>query len=428
MNSKWRDNLRDRMESHVEPTPDGLWDGIEQAMKKERSTVLPIQKVKEVSWGNRFRAVAAAAIIVLLMGDYTLNRYNEHVMPFAQQVKVTQQADEANVLASALIATSRKEQSGADTTKQASLPVEKEVAAVDSVRVVAAEQYIESNNEVAIENPMSALAKNTPNYKPGYSWNTRFSEQVNKQDFTKQLEQDTPKKDIPKWEANVYAVNLGPSSPNKEEGYANLMRGSITVNEESLDTTTTEQKSYGSIISNNKNNTVYTNINHKKPITFGISLSYSLNERVSIRSGLVYTLLSSTLRSGSQHNYYSSKQTLHNIGIPVNICYRAFKHNHMSLYVTGGALAEKNISGKMTTDYIVEGQKESSGTENVEIEPLQWSVNGAAGIQYSLLRNVGIYAEPGVSYYFSNGSKNETIYKEKPVNFSLRVGFVIGLN
>lgn len=82
----------------------------------------------------------------------------------------------------------------------------------------------------------------------------------------------------------------------------------------------------------------------------------------------------------------------------------------------------------MTTDYIVEGQKESSGTENVEIEPLQWSVNGAAGIQYSLLRNVGIYAEPGVSYYFSNGSKNETIYKEKPVNFSLRVGFVIGLN
>jgi len=162
MNSKWRDNLRDRMESHVEPTPDGLWDNIEQAMKKERSTVLPIEKVKEVSWGNRFRAVAAAAIIVLLMGDYTLNRYNEHVMPFAQQVKVMQQANEANVLASALASTIRKNQSGADTTKQAALPVEKEVAALDSVRVVAAEQYIESNNEVAIENPMVALAINTP--------------------------------------------------------------------------------------------------------------------------------------------------------------------------------------------------------------------------------------------------------------------------
>lgn len=33
-----------------------------------------------------------------------------------------------------------------------------------------------------------------------------------------------------------------------------------------------------------------------------------------------------------------------------------------------------------------------------------------------------MYVEPGISYYFDDGSPISTIYKEKPVNFNLNLG------
>ena len=39
-----------------------------------------------------------------------------------------------------------------------------------------------------------------------------------------------------------------------------------------------------------------------------------------------------------------------------------------------------------------------------------------------MLRNVGVYVEPGVSYYFDDRSTLSTIYKEKPLNFNLNLG------
>ena len=53
---------------------------------------------------------------------------------------------------------------------------------------------------------------------------------------------------------------------------------------------------------------------------------------------------------------------------------------------------------------------------------MQCSLNAAAGLQFNILPNLGVYAEPGVGYYFNNGSKVETIYKEKPFNFNLKAG------
>ena len=41
---------------------------------------------------------------------------------------------------------------------------------------------------------------------------------------------------------------------------------------------------------------------------------------------------------------------------------------------------------------------------------------------------LGIYAEPGFSYYFDNGSFVETVYRERPFNFSLSLGLRFNLN
>ena len=62
------------------------------------------------------------------------------------------------------------------------------------------------------------------------------------------------------------------------------------------------------------------------------------------------------------------------------------------------------------------------GSEKETVDPLQLSVMGAVGAQYNVSNRVGIYVEPGVSYFFDDGSAIETIRKESPTNFTLQAG------
>ena len=53
----------------------------------------------------------------------------------------------------------------------------------------------------------------------------------------------------------------------------------------------------------------------------------------------------------------------------------------------------------------------------------QLSVLGAVGAQLNLTNHLGFYVEPGVSYFFDDGSDIQTIRKENPCNFTLQAGF-----
>ncbi|MDD3908595.1 MAG: outer membrane beta-barrel protein, partial [Proteiniphilum sp.] len=152
------------------------------------------------------------------------------------------------------------------------------------------------------------------------------------------------------------------------------------------------------------------------------------DERWSVTSGLTYTMLSSRLRSGTDNHYYNSRQTLHYVGIPLNVNYTVWENDKISTYVSGGGMVEKNVSGTLSTDFVIDNELQTQSRQKISVKPLQWSVNSAIGIQYRLTNNIGIYAEPGVAYHFRNGSKVETIYKEKPLNFNVSLGLRFSLN
>ena len=40
---------------------------------------------------------------------------------------------------------------------------------------------------------------------------------------------------------------------------------------------------------------------------------------------------------------------------------------------------------------------------------------------------VGLYAEPGLNYYFDNGSPVENVFKSRPLNFNLTLGLRLRL-
>ncbi len=164
------------------------------------------------------------------------------------------------------------------------------------------------------------------------------------------------------------------------------------------------------------------NVRHRLPVHAGASVAYRINDRVSVETGLSYSYLSADIREGSDAYYLAGDQCLHYIGIPVAVRFRALSWKKFDVYVGAGAMAEKCVSGKLEKAYVIGGVSHDNGTESISIKPLQWSVNATAGLQYNATPMLGIYAEPGVSYYFDNGSKVETIYGEKPFNFNLIIG------
>lgn len=172
----------------------------------------------------------------------------------------------------------------------------------------------------------------------------------------------------------------------------------------------------------NQGKSVKTEYKHRLPVRVGINVAYRLTDRLSVESGVSYTRLSSDMKDGTKDNYSSGSQKLDYIGVPLNVKYRAFGYRRLSVYASAGLLTEKCVSGKTTHEYVISGEKKKHEAEDVAAKPWQLSVNAALGAQFDVLRNVGVYVEPGVSYYFDDRSTLSTIYKEKPLNFNLNLG------
>lgn len=172
----------------------------------------------------------------------------------------------------------------------------------------------------------------------------------------------------------------------------------------------------------NQGKSVKTEYKHRLPVRVGLNVAYRLTDRLSVESGVSYTRLSSDKKDGTKDNYSSSSQKLDYIGVPLNVKYRAFGYRRLSVYASAGLLTEKCVSGKTTHEYVISGEKKKHEAEDVAEKPWQLSVNAALGAQFDVLRNVGVYVEPGVSYYFDDRSPLSTIYKEKPLNFNLNLG------
>ena len=172
----------------------------------------------------------------------------------------------------------------------------------------------------------------------------------------------------------------------------------------------------------NQGKSVKTEYKHRLPVRVGLNVAYRLTDRLSVESGVSYTRLSSDMKDGTKDNYSSGSQKLDYIGVPLNVKYRAFGYRRLSVYASAGLLTEKCVSGKTTHEYVISGEKKKHEAEDVAAKPWQLSVNAALGAQLDVLNNVGVYVEPGVSYYFDDRSPLSTIYKEKPLNFNLNLG------
>lgn len=152
---------------------------------------------------------------------------------------------------------------------------------------------------------------------------------------------------------------------------------------------------------------------HNMPVSFGATVSYALNDRLALTSGLVYTLATSSFEHGTSSNASKDEQTLHYVGIPLTASYTIWGNSWLKTYVNVGGQADFNVSAKVETE---------GHTADIDKDRAQLSVGAAAGVQLNVIKQMGVYVEPGVRYYFDNGSNVQTVFKEHPCNFSLQMG------
>ncbi len=152
---------------------------------------------------------------------------------------------------------------------------------------------------------------------------------------------------------------------------------------------------------------------HNMPVSFGATVSYALNDRLALTSGLVYTLATSSFEHGTSSNASKDEQTLHYVGIPLTASYTIWSNSWLKTYVNAGGQADFNVSAKVETE---------GHTTDIDKDRVQLSVGAAAGVQLNVVKQMGVYVEPGMRYYFDNGSNVQTVFKEHPCNFSLQMG------
>ena len=410
MKEEWTDKLKTRLEHHEMTPPKGLWEGISKQMnlaeKPVRKSSFPLLK----RW-------AAAAALLALAGFFTLYDFKDDATDSSPK-SVTEKVEARQ--SPAQEQTPEIKPAGEESTvpqshsllAQAIPAIRKAVSpATDSQESPVTPVITEKEEEEIKANPQTAetaqtvtqTARNIPqtisSLPPSYQ--QKGSKTYSEADRSPR-----------QWSFGLHASG-GLLADNSHQPI-NLYPSS-----QSDPLSPSSQNGYNS--SENPQNETPIKASHRLPIRFGLKIGFQLSERWALQSGITYTYLYSefTLVNRQQP---AIEQRLHYVGIPLGISYQIWKNSNFRLYASAGATAEKCVKNSQESgDTNINSQFDSE-------KPLQWSVNTALGAEYQPTKQLGIYLEPSLGYYFKDNTPLEHYYKEHPLSPSIEFGLRWHLN
>ncbi len=404
MEDDWLKDIHDRMADYETDEPCGLWDDICEAWQREEEAKAAGRGRAVVwLWTRRVAAVAAAVALVISMGYY-IKGDKEHAtdLQATANVGTTEAATEEHAADLHDGAVDRQAAPANDTGFSADTTS----AAVDSIP--------ETGQRTSVETPDTH----------------RHKQQQHSDRSSRNVRQN-----------NHYIAQAGTGNGGSGRlsfgvfttgstgaALSNRSTGGTMVQGIGPDAAAWEDSPMLGILLYNQGKEVKTDIRHRLPVRVGISFAYRIDKRLSVESGITYTNLTSDVREGSKSHYFTGEQTLHYLGIPLNVKYRLASWKRLEVYASSGLLAEKCVSGTMKKEYVLNNRVEKKETQDLGARPFQLSVNAAAGVQYNISPSAGLYAEPGISYYFNDGTSLRTVYKDRPLNLGLNLGlrFTVG--
>lgn len=162
------------------------------------------------------------------------------------------------------------------------------------------------------------------------------------------------------------------------------------------------------------------------PFTVGLGVSFPVSEKLSIGTGLGYSLLTRSFTgsyTGGGETYNGS--IFHNVsyvGVPVNAYYKLIgtRDGLMDVYAWGGGSAEICVANNYR---LVNAQ---SRLINDKAGAFQFSAALGVGIQFKVSDKLGIYLDPAVRYYF-HGNQPKSVRTDKPFMFNFDAGLRFNL-
>ncbi len=447
----WTDTLKQKMAGYEERPSDELWAALSEkaGLQKSRRKVIPVW-----FWGlSAAAALMAGIFVVTKVNDKSVNALGGITSDMAVSEPVDTEVSEpidaavpepvertlaeelaemksAESVSLADEAVGRKQEAAKVGIKQMvkarkaksaliaeSVPVESSVGAVaEDVTSVNTEEYaaeVPSENHDARE-AATVESDTVEQSEPAMSWDEYLKETPSEKARARRSGG---------FSAGIVAGgavggNTSGSKPTAMVMGANPLAAGVTK------TDWIDKDSKASAIVYNQPE-VQEEYSHKIPVKVGLTARYNITGRLGVETGLTYSILSSSVKIGNSEtgkNWSTGSQTLHYLGIPLNISFNILNSRYVNIYVTGGGMMEKSISGSIKTDEYVDGKFDRTLTTNISPKGLQWSVNAAAGIQANILPQLGFFVEPGVSHHFKNGSRVRSIYTDKPTDFSLGFG------
>lgn len=395
----WTEQLRQRLNDAEVPAPENLWDSISQQLDAQ-SQQLDAEDVQVAKKPHRVALLpwAAAASVVLIAGvgmwwqlrsntpDIAMLEPAPHPITLTDNKAVVADAATANTKASA-------------TSTHAMLAY-KDNALVPTASNKEEVMALTMPEQEVQSEPIAEVSTTTSTPTATATQKTQRTTQTQAAHTAYHLPRTQHQASNTRWQVGIGTA--GNMNRYKSSGpiYVNSLSA---VNTEYADNEMFRVSPYEQ---DTKDVT-----HHDMPISIGFTASYSVTPRIALASGLVYTLATSSFQHGA--SMPKETQTLHYVGIPLNLSYTVWGNSWLRTYIMAGAQADMNVKATLKAD----GHK-----SNIDNDRAQFSVTGGAGVQLNVAQQLGVYVEPGVRYYFDNGSAVQTIFKEHPTNFSLQVG------
>ena len=396
-------SIKDRLDSYEESAPEGLWSDIE-------ASVFPKEKPRKaafVPWMWLSAAAAAVAAVLIVTNTLSNDPKEDRIVaqtditpsssvnpgddPASSEELASLLAD-ADVMPVEPAATGRVRSMPVKSVpeNQASLEPEPEVAAEAEPDVVLepeSEMVVEAEPTVPVEQEQD---RRVATNHDGEDWSGYMSATDDGETgFLSRISMKaslagaaTQSQDVSNYDPAMFYYGSGDT---RSSGYTDEPTRAFAPMDPLISASSVE-----------------TDTRHHRPVRMSLTFHMPLGGIFGVETGASYTLLRSTVTTTSGSTVNRNIQTLKYLGIPVNLTAGLYGNDWCRLYLSGGGMAEKCVSG--------------------EIKPLLWSLNAAAGTQINLGRSLGIYAEPGLSYHFDDGSPVRTIYKDRPLDFMMTIG------
>lgn len=414
MRQDWTDMLREKMDTYsVEPS-DKVWAGISSKAGLAGQGSATVKSAIPMWIWRSAAAVAAVmtgALIFVKVNDNEADNYTAYNE--AEAPEIVNDSPEILPESSAVQTLTLSENTIEKTPKFKAGPTEKaehHKAAYESAPVMARVQQTEETESIDIDTNTGI-----DNSDEAMSW----------EEYLRSEPQEKRRADRRGLSIGLGAAGAG-SSSSMDKFEPRAVMGSNPLEGEAGTVGWADDRiltSAGTIVFNQPEvNDSYT---HKMPVKLGLTARYAFTNLLGIESGLTYSLLQSDIQRGSESTtgaWSSSDQTLHYLGVPLNLTFNFLNSRYVDVYASAGGMMEFGVKGSIkTTDHL---HKSMTSTHQNAITPkgLLWSVNATAGVQVNVLPSLGIYVEPGMSHHFKNDRQPRSSYTDRPTNFALGFG------